>query len=362
MDASYDHERGKAMTNPELPPISPELRHRLKEDIRRRGILVPILMAHDGQCLDGRLRLAIAEELGLTSAQIPKIVIGRVSQSERADIRLSLNLFRRQLTQAQIRELLAWELRRRPEASDRALGQRIGVDHKTVGGVRKYLEGIGEIPRCSARQTTDGRQYPSDRKPIVFTASNAQAVEAQRLLGELGDEVPDGPLTVKKLRRIKNARDRADALKKVARQSPDHGDAYKIFHCDFRHLGNRITPCSVDLALCDPPWSIAFAHQRQPFAQTIQRLLKPDGLLCCYTGVAHLPEFLDEFRSVGLSYQWTIVGRRQVSSVQQQNMLINRWVPIAIFAKGKFRPLRPLNDIMENSPKRTSRCIPGSNP
>ena len=39
---------------PPLPPISPDLRLRLKEDISRRGILVPILISQDGECLDGR--------------------------------------------------------------------------------------------------------------------------------------------------------------------------------------------------------------------------------------------------------------------------------------------------------------------
>ena len=92
---------------PGLPQVSPELRIKLKEDIRNRGILVPILIAQDGECLDGRFRLEIAEELGLSPSAIPKIVIGRNSVAERADLRLVLNLNRRQLTQVQIRELVA---------------------------------------------------------------------------------------------------------------------------------------------------------------------------------------------------------------------------------------------------------------
>lgn len=133
---------------PLLPTISPDLRLRLKEDISRRGILVPVLISQDGECLDGRLRLEIADELGFSPSAIPKIVIGRLSSAERADLRLVLNLYRRQLSQSQIRELIAWELRRQPQASDRSLGQRTGVDHKTVSGVRRALESIGEIPRC----------------------------------------------------------------------------------------------------------------------------------------------------------------------------------------------------------------------
>jgi DNA methylase len=328
----------------DLPLIGPELRDRLREDIRQRGILVPVLLADDGRCLDGKLRLAIAEELGMSSAEIPKIVVGRLTEDERTDIRVALNLFRRQLSQAQVRELIAWELRRHPHTSDRALGRKIGVDNKTVAGVRGELEAREEIPHVTARSGIDGKTY---RKPIVFTNSNAQAVEAQRLLKELGDDVPDGPLSVKKLRRIKNAKERADALERVSRVRPKLGNEFQIHKCDFRQIGDKIAASSVDLALCDPPWGSEFAPLRVPFGEAIFRVLKPDGLLACYTGVAHLPEFLDAFRSVGLAYEWTIVGRRQVSTVQQRNMLVNRWIPIVIFSKSSFRPSSPLNDIMD---------------
>lgn len=47
--------------------------------------------------------------------------------------------------------------------SDSEIGRKCGVDHKTVGKYRKELESIGEFPRCSTRQTKDGRQYPADR-------------------------------------------------------------------------------------------------------------------------------------------------------------------------------------------------------
>ena len=43
------------------------------------------------------------------------------------------------------------------------------------------------------------------------------------------------------------------------------------------------------------------------------------------------------------------MGRRQVSSVRQRNLLINRWVPIVICRKGRFRAASPLNDVIEAS-------------
>lgn len=149
------------MPVPVLPSISPDLRERLKEDIRRRGILVPVLLAQDGECLDGRLRLEIAEELGISRTAVPKIVVGRLSQAERGDLRLVLNLCRRQLTQAQTRELIAWELRRQPRMSDRGVARKIGVDHKTVGGVRRGLEAGGEIPHLPNRDGPTARPTAS---------------------------------------------------------------------------------------------------------------------------------------------------------------------------------------------------------
>jgi hypothetical protein len=52
-------ENGRRSREALVVSVSPELRYWLKEDIRRRGILVPILIAQDGECLDGRVRLEI---------------------------------------------------------------------------------------------------------------------------------------------------------------------------------------------------------------------------------------------------------------------------------------------------------------
>ena len=176
------------MSPPELPPIDPDLHADSTEDILRRGVLVPILQTEDGEVLDGRLRLAIAQEHGL---YCPRIIVGKLSPEERADLRVAVNLYRRHLSRQQVRHLVEWALRQEPEASDRSVAGRTGVDHKTVGAARRRLEAIGEIPQFDARSTLNGRRYPSSRKPIVITSSDSQAREASRLLDELGDDAPD---------------------------------------------------------------------------------------------------------------------------------------------------------------------------
>jgi len=78
-------------------------------------------------------------------------------------------------------------------------------------------------------------------------------------------------------------------------------------------------------------------------------LLKPGGTLACYTGVAHLPEFIDSFRTAGLTYEWTVVAVRQVSSLRQRNKIINRWVPIVVFSKGRLNFNSSITDVLEGT-------------
>src|SRR3954471_24901048 len=118
------HHRSPHVKTPGLPPIDADLRRRLTDDILKRGVLVPILQAEDGEVLDGRLRLEIAREYKLFC---PRVIVGKLSPSERADLRLCVNLYRRHLNQAQARELIAWAIRQGPGESDRRVAERCGV-------------------------------------------------------------------------------------------------------------------------------------------------------------------------------------------------------------------------------------------
>lgn len=134
----------------------------------------------------------------------------------------------------------------------------------------------------------------------MITTSNAQAVEAQRLLDELGEDAPSDYVNVKKLRRIKSARDRADYFDKITSgTSPRLNSDFLIHHCDFRNVKDRIAPKSVDLALCDAPWGDEFAPLRQPFSETIYRLLKPGGTLTATRALLTSPPSSIRFGRLG---------------------------------------------------------------
>ena len=61
----------------ELPPLPADLFNRLRDDIRLRGIQIPILVDNTtGEVIDGKQRKQIAVELGIKN--IPTIYVSRL--------------------------------------------------------------------------------------------------------------------------------------------------------------------------------------------------------------------------------------------------------------------------------------------
>jgi hypothetical protein len=147
-----------------LPPLSPDERAALAEDIRQRGVLVAVVVDEENNVLDGHHRLEIAAELGLPDIPV-KVVAGLTAGQKRA-LAEDLNLHRRHLGRDEIRRLLARRLQADPNRSDRAIAAEARVDHKTVGRVRGELERRGEIPHVAARSDTKGRKQPATRKNV----------------------------------------------------------------------------------------------------------------------------------------------------------------------------------------------------
>src|SRR4051794_27968851 len=98
-----------------LPPLKPEDRAALLDDIKQRGILVPIHVDEHNNVIDGHNRLEIAAELGLKD--IPLKILAGLSDAEKHDLAEDLNLHRRHLTRKKIRQVLARRLKANPDQS-----------------------------------------------------------------------------------------------------------------------------------------------------------------------------------------------------------------------------------------------------
>lgn len=70
----------------------------------------------------------------------------------------------RERREEKTQELIKQQLKDTPEASDRQIGSRLGVDGKTVGTVRSEMEATSEIPKLVKRVGADGKERPSQSR------------------------------------------------------------------------------------------------------------------------------------------------------------------------------------------------------
>lgn len=169
-----------------MPPLTPEERQALKEDIRKNGVLVPVEKDEHGNLLDGHHRVELHGELraeGVELAPYPVIVrAGLTEEQKRAHVR-SLNLNRRHLTREQRRQLIADQLKETPAASNNKVAAALGVDDKTVAAVRRDLEATSEIPKLTKTVGQDGKERPASR-PRAAESSRADGRAESRGIKE----------------------------------------------------------------------------------------------------------------------------------------------------------------------------------
>lgn len=168
-----------------LPSLDPDAYLALKRDIEAHGIQVPVEVDEEGNVLDGHHRIRIAQELGLPDEAIPKVVRAGLTEEQKLEHVLRLNLLRRHLTREQ-KQALALELRQRGW-STRRIASILGVDHSTVAlwvrdeGVSKIRHVDAEAPSQPLPTTitdTLGRSQPAT-KPRRTNGSKRQADSPQ---------------------------------------------------------------------------------------------------------------------------------------------------------------------------------------
>ena len=117
-----------------MPAQSPDTLAALRADIAEHGVQTPVVIDQHGRIVDGNNRVAIANELGIDYPTEQVHVAGDDDAEDRA---IALNLKRRSITQAQMRDLIADQIARHPEMSDRSIAKRLGCSHPTVASVRR---------------------------------------------------------------------------------------------------------------------------------------------------------------------------------------------------------------------------------
>ena len=124
---------------PVLPPLPPQEYAQLRDSIRERGVLQPLLITADHVLIDGHERWKAIQELGLT--KYPLRVVGNLDDAERKELAIRLNVERRHLSRAERQRLLEMILKEAPAKSTREVADLLKIG-------KHCLTGQDEAGRC----------------------------------------------------------------------------------------------------------------------------------------------------------------------------------------------------------------------
>jgi hypothetical protein len=167
-----------------LPRMSNAELEELRTDIAANGLHTPviILLSDDGteQLLDGINRL---DAMALAGKKVVKEdgtfnhdeVLHQHVRGNTDPYRfvLSVNLYRRHLTNEQKTDLIAKLLELKPAASDRQIASLTGTSHPTVAKVRREMTAGGKITTSPTRTDKRGREQPATK---LSTAAATTAI------------------------------------------------------------------------------------------------------------------------------------------------------------------------------------------
>src|SRR3954454_10727247 len=122
---------------PVLPPLPLDEYARLRDSIRDRGVLQPLLITSEHVLIDGHERWRAIQELGLT--RYPLRVVGNLDEAGRKELAIRLNVERRHLSRAERKRLLEMILVEAPASTTREVADLLKVAKSTVSRTRLRL-------------------------------------------------------------------------------------------------------------------------------------------------------------------------------------------------------------------------------
>lgn len=296
----------------------------LKDDIKQRGVLVPIEYDDKGNILDGHHRLKAWNELRSEGFDIPQFAsITRYFEDEaqkRNHIR-ALNIIRRHLTKEQ--RAAQWIAMRQDGMSYRAIAETSGVSQPTV---MRHIENSG-VTNVTPEKVTgkDGKKQASTKKQKPPEAPQKSIFSIGAATTEQQEKKAK-----RKEEREKVYEEEISLLSGLLEK--DHIDLYNLFCDDFRNIK---TNC--DVIITDPPYPKEYLPLYSDLAKFAKASLPAGGLLVVMCGQSYINEIyrtLDEH----LTYLWTAAHLTPGGqSVQVFPRKVNTfWKPLLIYSNGEY--------------------------
>lgn len=295
----------------------------LTADVRRHGLLTPILLHPDGRIVDGRHRFIACEAAGV----IPRFVTWD-GKGSLADLVREHNDLRRHMTASQ-KAAVAVDLEpfyaAEAKARQAAAGPASGKGRKPTACGNRATTAPSKARESAAKATGASPRYTQDAKAIK-TASPA-----------VFDAVKQGTVTVSKAKKqIRHAREAAE-LSDAQAQVTDAKRVSLASVCDLRVcscadlFASGVRP---DAVITDPPYPAEFLLVFSELAKACAAAKVP--MVAVMSGQSYLPEVFERL-CAHLEYRWTLAYLTPGGqAVQQWEAKVNAaWKPVLVFGSSR---------------------------
>jgi ParB-like chromosome segregation protein Spo0J len=331
----------KLTPSPVLTPLPPEVYEPLRDDIAQNGVRQPILVTSSGIIIDGHGRYRAVIELGIR--KYPIRVIGNISEQERREMAISLNLLHRHFSQAERQHWLAELVRLNPHISSRDLAAKAKVSQSTAARAKSKVLGTesGDSVEVAGH---NGKTYHYKPKPAVGVESPQSAIKAGEYLETLGSQAPAGGSDLRKVQKLAERQQKKSLTAGRNAQPPGNSDIM-TYHCPFQDLERvaALKPATARLILTDIPYGQEFLSEIPELAAFASRVLVEGGLFVTYAGQYWLDKV---FAGLGryLTYRWCNASVWQgIGNVahlggwrERHGRIVSKWKPILVFSKGDW--------------------------
>jgi ParB family chromosome partitioning protein len=178
----------------------------LVADVARHGVLLPIIVDEDDVTIDGHQRRRAAAE---ASVDCPRIVVAGLTDDEKQEMAITLNLFRRHL--AGVERSQALQKLANLGLSTRRISSALGIAKSTVHDGLRQLSESGQLDRPERVEGADGKSRPATM-PKRPADSPTGEINIDPATGEILDStLVEPPLAkVAPLAEVEEAVDRTD--------------------------------------------------------------------------------------------------------------------------------------------------------
>src|SRR3990167_7087184 len=290
----------------------------LREDVRQRGIVVPLLVTRDDLLLDGHRRLTVARELDLPVVPVLRLALDGAG-GWAATLGRAVNLHRRHLTEAQ-RVALGTSL----ERVERVAAKERQGERKPNHPDPRAPDFSADCDRATAHVAAAigvSRGTYERARAVLAAPEVAPAVKERLLAGRIS--IAGAYKDLQRTRRQAATTTAAEELRELP----------ESIRMEMMRMQDLLpTLSNLDAIITDPPYGREFVPLYADLARCAARALGPNGRLAVMCGQSYLPEGLASMCE-HLPYRWTMAYLTPGGQTAQlwDRKINTFWKPVLLF-------------------------------